>query len=212
MSELARIAAAKYAWEKEAATRRERLERFEAWGRAIYLLPPALRPYGQRGQYPKPPYVHDADGSRLCRWCGVKVAQNRWWCGPECVAGFMSRGDWKTIARAVEKRDQVCRICRGERFAVSVPRRTYWYRDAPETWRNDPGGWHSEACALRGSGFAVDHIIAVRDGGDDHPDNLRLLCVRCHLEVTAAQHARWARERREEKRRRDPPPEQPALL
>ena len=26
----------------------------------------------------------------------------------------------------------------------------------------------------------VDHIIPVSMGGSDHPDNLRLLCVRCH--------------------------------
>ncbi len=44
--------------------------------------------------------------------------------------------------------------------------------------------------------FEVDHIVAVNDGGTDDPANLRLLCEVCHHEVTAAQHQRWARERR----------------
>ncbi|MEV6447841.1 HNH endonuclease signature motif containing protein [Amycolatopsis sp. NPDC051716] len=26
----------------------------------------------------------------------------------------------------------------------------------------------------------VDHVLALRDGGRDEPDNLQVLCTRCH--------------------------------
>jgi 5-methylcytosine-specific restriction endonuclease McrA len=31
--------------------------------------------------------------------------------------------------------------------------------------------------------LTVDHIVPSRQGGDDHMDNLRLLCVDCHISL-----------------------------
>ena len=33
--------------------------------------------------------------------------------------------------------------------------------------------------------LAMDHIIPLSSGGDDHPDNLQALCQSCHAEKTA---------------------------
>lgn len=38
----------------------------------------------------------------------------------------------------------------------------------------------------------VDHIVAVKDGGSHHPDNLRTLCRECHKKRTAEQRKRKA--------------------
>lgn len=34
----------------------------------------------------------------------------------------------------------------------------------------------------------VDHVIPLRDGGDDSPSNLQLLCKSCHCEKTVAEN------------------------
>jgi 5-methylcytosine-specific restriction endonuclease McrA len=164
---------------------REAEKRIVAWGPEVYSLPPDQRPYGQRGKYPKPPiYPKLPDGSTFCRWCGTRTRGRRW-CADGCVSEFMRRGHWPTMARFITKRDKVCRLCGGYRWTITEPRR-YAGR---EGW---PDGL---ACYLTFS-HAVDHIVAVKDGGTDDPANLRLLCGRCHSEVTAAQHARWSAERR----------------
>lgn len=36
----------------------------------------------------------------------------------------------------------------------------------------------------------VDHIVAVKDGGSHHPDNLRTLCHGCHKARTKEQRAK----------------------
>ena len=45
----------------------------------------------------------------------------------------------------------------------------------------------------------VDHIVAVKDGGNHHPDNLRTLCRKCHKARTAQQAAERAAKRRDAK-------------
>lgn len=52
-------------------------------------------------------------------------------------------------------------------------------------------------CAYEcGGAGEVDHVIAVIEGGTDDPANLRLLCVPCHQDVTAAMTRRRASESR----------------
>ena len=46
---------------------------------------------------------------------------------------------------------------------------------APE---NKPASW-----ITRHDPWNVDHIIPVKQGGTDDPDNLRLLCISCHNAV-----------------------------
>jgi 5-methylcytosine-specific restriction protein A len=49
------------------------------------------------------------------------------------------------------------------------------------------------------SWYQADHIVARAEGGRDHPDNLRTLCVACHKARTAEQRRRWAEEARAQK-------------
>jgi 5-methylcytosine-specific restriction endonuclease McrA len=46
--------------------------------------------------------------------------------------------------------------------------------------------------------WEADHIIARAEGGPDHPDNLRTLCVPCHKARTAEQRRQWAEQKRAE--------------
>jgi HNH endonuclease len=192
--------------------------RIEAWGVEVYQLAPADRPFGARGKYPKPPRKKDEAGQHLCRWCDLPLkSRARWWCSHECVRAFQLRGDWNVIRRAIAKRDQVCQLCGGQRYTITTPLPHAGSSIDGDNWltyhefsrRRDAfgRGMHDHgcplACALK-SDWAVDHIVAVKDGGTDHPDNLRLLCLRCHNEVTAGQHARWALERREARDGRAP--------
>lgn len=178
-------------WEKRRAAIVARDERLARWAVEVYSLPPAQRPYGQRGQYPKPPYPKDPqDGSPLCRWCGVKLSGRRTWCGPECVDEFMRRGHWPTMAKFIERRDRVCQLCGGERLKITRPH-PIWYSGEQDT--------RPQACAVMGSGFAVDHILPVIRGGTDDPANLRLLCGRCHGDVTRQLAGELALERREKR-------------
>lgn len=39
----------------------------------------------------------------------------------------------------------------------------------------------------------VHHIVALRDGGTHHPDNLMALCKQCHSRITAKEGGRWVR-------------------
>lgn len=175
---------------------------------AVYALPPNARPYGQRGAYPKPPRRTNSDGRNLCRWCEHPLANKyRWWCGSDCVAEFMRRAHWPTMAEFIAKRDRVCQLCNGGRYDITADQLyfggelgalfdgqpwVFWHLSS----RNGGPDHRPRACHLKVT-WAVDHIIAVRDGGTDDPRNLRLLCGRCHGEVTAAQHRRWALERRQ---------------
>jgi hypothetical protein len=194
---------------KNAAERRRRLDVMKEMQAFVYALPPDQRPYGQRGVYPKPPYYpKNADGLKPCRWC--QHPSKRGWCSEECVAEFMRRGHWPTMARFITKRDGVCRLCGGARPNISGAR-PHFDVDTLQRWtihewramtlEAEQGGEDRRpyACRLEYT-WAVDHIVAVADGGTDDPNNLRLLCGRCHSEVTAAQHARWAAARRAAKR------------
>lgn len=192
-------------WRVEAARRREAHERLRAWAADVYALAPAARPFGQRGQYPKPPYPKAEDGSHLCRWCGVSLAgkqRSRWWCGKDCVHEFRIRADWNYIRAAIIKRDTVCKICGGASYDQSRHHvHIYYDDDAFLTWEQyhqvdrDERRELNRVCKLVAD-WDVDHIVAVADGGTDAPENLRLLCGRCHATVTAGQHQRWALERR----------------
>lgn len=44
-------------------------------------------------------------------------------------------------------------------------------------------GGRCRRCGAEGRRSEVDHIIPVRAGGTDHPDNLRLVCKPCHGDI-----------------------------
>ena len=41
-------------------------------------------------------------------------------------------------------------------------------------------GWRCESCGRAGR-LELHHVITVEDGGDDSPDNLKVLCRPCHF-------------------------------
>lgn len=145
--------------------------------------------YGQRGGYPIPREVRDKEGNRCCRWCFSPVTPpRRTWCSKDCVDDANTRRNWKVIVDEIRKRDQVCQICGGTSYrGGSTYREQKGYEDIP--YRDRP------LSTMLSEYFEVDHIIAVHEGGTDHPDNLRLLCRGCHKEVTAEQKRRWANQK-----------------
>jgi 5-methylcytosine-specific restriction endonuclease McrA len=89
------------------------------------------------------------------------------------------------------KRDKVCRICDGAsyqrpRYSLSFPRRLWLEssREYVEYHAIEPE-WH------------VDHINPCAEGGTDDPENLRLLCGKCHKRITKEWHGQRAAKRRE---------------
>lgn len=64
-------------------------------------------------------------------------------------------------------------------------------------------GAHCKRCgARRGRSFkwlALDHVLALKDGGSKEPDNLQLLCPACHTEKTSTENSDRARRRRRER-------------
>lgn len=48
---------------------------------------------------------------------------------------------------------------------------------------------------LDGHSLEVDHILNVKAGGTDHPDNLQVLCIPCHRAKTGEESGRARRGR-----------------
>lgn len=136
----------------------------------------APRPYGQRGQITIGSGYKD--GARVCRWCESPIpkgSQRRTWCSRECVEEWRERGDWNHIRDKIQKRDKVCRICGSQRYHKGPLRNA------------DPRYPDYAPTSMLRSGWDVDHIVAVAEGGTDDPENLRLLCSACHKDVTRIQ-------------------------
>lgn len=57
---------------------------------------------------------------------------------------------------------------------------------------------------LNNTPYEVDHIRPLVEGGSNHPDNLRTLCVPCHRAETAALAARRAARARDERESASP--------
>jgi len=166
------------------------------------------------------------DGTRQCVWCGKAVEGRRIrWCSAACVVDYQLNHDWGEIRRFVRKRDcGVCAICGID----TVVEKTKWHELGLDRFRKrglpqrtigiafsvlfitdrelqeiiQRHGWPKNADR---DWWEADHIVSRHDGGVDHPDNLRTLCVPCHKAITALQ----ARER---KRERDVTKNQAPLL
>lgn len=122
----------------------------------------------------------------------------------ECVDEYYLHTDWSVIRAFVFKRDQgICAICghdsaklvRIMQAARKLAKRLHCYDYAAHT------------ATLRELGglphlfdqWQADHIRAKHLGGEDHPRNLRTLCITCHAGVTTGQAAARARSRRDER-------------
>ena len=100
-----------------------------------------------------------------CGWCGsVCTGRRKAWCQDACKNSFYRVWSWGALANYVFERDgRRCRRCDS----------------------TDGGPAHG----ARYSGWQVDHIVPVRNGGTDDPENLRLLCHDCHVAVGYEQRA-----------------------
>lgn len=144
-------------------------------------------------------YSRGPNSRGLCKWCGEEVAPRRQsWCGDACVEEYRLHHDWNHIRAAVMRRDGgVCVLCGCD----TVQARERWRRIC----RHVP--YDVEVAALRRMGWPADpcrdwweadHIRARHLGGNDHPSNLRTLCVPCHKGVTRQQAKARARRRRDQ--------------
>lgn len=139
-----------------------------------------------------------------CRWCGEDVkrldSKRRTFCCDECVHQFLIRSDAGYARKEVYKRDKgICQICgldcskffSGLKKAVKgiygkqkeiVAQEYFKEQGVPYfKWKN------------RSSGYDIDHEQAVvLGGGSCGLDNLRLLCINCHLEETRKLRKRLA--------------------
>src|SRR5690606_12306441 len=86
----------------------------------------------------------------------------------------------------------LCNWCAVE---VTPPRRKWCSDDCRETARSRTWAHIVErirerdhncrSCGRVSGPFEIHHITPIAEGGDDRPDNLRLLCTRCHRRITA---------------------------
>jgi hypothetical protein len=151
------------------------------------------------------------NGRYLCYWCRVEVPKGRRnWCSDECVKDYKLNHDWATIRKTVLDRDLgICTQC-----GVDTEMARQWWRRIDRRYRSvvramgpDPRscimpigyqkvlwdtmrslGWGADTGR---DWWEADHMVARRDGGEDHPRNLRTLCVPCHQIRTAEQRKAW---------------------
>lgn len=140
----------------------------------------------------------------LCRWChGECPGRRRTFCSARCVKEYQEANPhWGSVRRKVEQRDKgVCCECGHDTAAA----RDWWWRIERHLTRDHEypavrqikdrldelakaAGWPK----LTRDWWEADHIVSRRDGGPDHPDNLRTLCVFCHKARTKKQRRKWA--------------------
>jgi 5-methylcytosine-specific restriction endonuclease McrA len=137
----------------------------------------------------------------------VELSGRRYcWCSNECVNEFFLVTDGNAQRRAVYARDRgVCTECGIDcvelaenienlvrrRHAADTSRRLYTVRAEIYQEHNIPFG--RQGCEL----WDADHIVPLAEGGRDHPDNMRTLCIPCHQAATRALARRLADDRQQ---------------
>lgn len=126
-------------------------------------------------------------GKRHCRWCGAPLpGRRRKWCSQRCVNTYLALEylRWEYTCWYVKDRDDL--TCQDCGFSEDVVRQAV--EDAGHQWYQllKICGWYSIRTLME-----VHHIVPRSDGGSNHPDNLVLLCARCHK----ARTRRWRAER-----------------
>lgn len=150
-----------------------------------------------------------------CTWCGNLVGKNRsTWCSQNCVDQFSHRCCPGKSAAFVYKRDNgICQLCgidvtaherefdrlmREQREQINREIFSPYSREFHAEERRIRAELQERFCFARGRWYEVDHEIPVVEGGGlCHPDQLRLLCGKCHARETADLQARLAARRAE---------------
>ncbi len=129
-----------------------------------------------------------------CRWCRVAITakRRRHWCSDACVQSFLiCRPGFYRDRFVLERDGPCCAICGRD----TVEAANIWnrIRTAAKALHDYAGAFaavrHAFEEAWRPGGrfrlWEVDHRVPRALGGADHPNNFRLLCLRCHREETA---------------------------
>ena len=103
-----------------------------------------------------------------CPWCGNTVTnKRRKYCCDTCAKKYQDKTVWQRgrdaySLRILYRDNFTCQEC-GEFHA----------------YVNE----HGMTISIDDGELEVHHIKPVSDGGDDHPDNLRTLCHKCHVKI-----------------------------
>lgn len=114
-------------------------------------------------------------GPPTCRWCfgPCRPPKSRRYCSPTCIHEWKLRSHRSYARGLVWKRDRgVCAGCGAVGPRKGVGR------------REEATGWE------------VDHVVELADGGKGDLSNLQTLCVACHARKTAENRRRRDAERR----------------
>jgi len=161
--------------------------------------------------------VMGSNGRPSCRWCKGDVNPPKHsWCGKkECVTEWTRRKCWAITRDIVFRRDKgTCQICGLKPELIRAEYRDmlrYRYEGRRITEKMMLAAPETEMVAkiIRypvkhlvsdHSWWEVDHIQPVSEGGDWFDlENLRILCVACHAEVTRLLVAHQSNRRRSKK-------------
>ena len=147
------------------------------------------------------------DGSTyLCRWCAkpLKGGSNTAFCSDQCEREVRIRCDLKSMRNAIYRRDEgICAECR-----VDINDLEQAFKYIHELWLKNKLFYFSATAVRKAAGYAssghlweLNHKKALAEGGDPiDPDNLEILCLKCHRKHTAALAKRLADERRAAKK------------
>jgi len=135
-------------------------------------------------------------GRRVCV-CGTEVPSGRiYWCSTKCVLIFKGENDWTYIRRQVEKRDHgICAICKVDTCMQSAKHSHLLRKDRAAAIKYSES-LHVPNHRSWGDWWDADHIVPVVEGGKNSIDNLRTLCIACHLNETAKLRKRLAKPKR----------------
>jgi len=136
--------------------------------------------------WPAKPTKRGPQGRLLCRCgCGAEVAPpRRTWATPECIERVRLRCDWAFVRKHVYELNRgLCSVCgchpeslRAKvREALLEGDRSVVEHAAAEGWPRLGRVW-----------YEIDHIKPVCEGGhEEGRTNLRVVCYRCHKQLTA---------------------------
>jgi 5-methylcytosine-specific restriction protein A len=155
------------------------------------------------------------NGRALCRYCQKEVPiGRRSFCSEDCVHEWKVRSQPPYARECVAARDHgVCAVCgldterlvRENKAAYQEFRENYWrdnrfgqwyeFNQASRFWLEQVSGrkgW-PKGTTLHSALWHMDHIQPVVEGGGSCGlDNLRTLCLPCHLDVTRELRGRLA--------------------
>lgn len=131
-----------------------------------------------------------------CRWCKLDVkrldSRRKTFCSEECVHEYKIRADFSYARKQVYKRDKgICQICglNCSKFFRELERAmsAFPYKERDQRSKDFflQKGVRYVKWSHRSSFFDIDHVTPVsKGGGSCGLDNLRLLCLPCHQDLT----------------------------